>query len=72
MARMFGLDLRRLALTAHLFGIVAPGRPVLRACDLEAHYSDAGILPRGMVDTTRWRLSLHMLSGSRGSRASFS
>lgn len=32
--------------------------------DLDAHYTDAGVLPRALLESSVWKLSLNMLSGS--------
>ncbi|CAN0408442.1 unnamed protein product, partial [Phaeothamnion confervicola] len=54
------LDLRSLALFRICLALVLLQDIVIRACDLTAHYTDSGVLPR--QTGTFW--SLHMISGS--------
>lgn len=78
---IFGLDLRSLALCRFLFGLVIIGAHLLiawqrtyeagdlfdRASDLQAHYSDTGVLPRTTVFNYFWNtnwISLHMMNGT--------
>lgn len=60
----FGLDLRSLALFRVSIATLVLTDLCLRARDLTAHYTDAGVLPRVYfrIDPTRW--SLHLVSGS--------
>jgi hypothetical protein len=63
----FGGDKRSAALFRVALAITVLGDVVDRANDLEAHYTDAGVLPRGLVlekfTNATW-LSLHMWGGS--------
>jgi hypothetical protein len=62
----FGLDLRSLAATRMLLGMLQLVDLAIRATDLASHYTDEGVLPRrtlldGFADP--WHFSLHLLSG---------
>lgn len=64
----FALDLRSLALLRILLGFMLLLDLVLRAPDLTAHYTDAGLVPRDLQFHLGqrhhpFRFSLHMLSG---------
>ena len=63
--RIFGCDLRSLALFRLGLGAVLLGDLIDRARFLEAHYSDAGILPRALLlgELGFDSLSLHLASG---------
>ncbi|MCO6454957.1 MAG: YbhB/YbcL family Raf kinase inhibitor-like protein [Pirellulaceae bacterium] len=67
--RLFGLDLRTLAVTRIAVALVLLGNLATRAVDLRAMYTDAGIAPRQVVldyyqQAGAWRWSLHLLGGS--------
>jgi len=68
--RAFALDLRALAALRIGLGAILLWDVALRAGDLTAHYTDAGVLPRaGRMAMERpfcepWWMSLHMLGGS--------
>jgi hypothetical protein len=63
---IFGIDLRTLALFRVLLGVYIVIDLVMRARDLAAHYTDAGIMPRSVqIDhlyVTTW--SLHLANGA--------
>ncbi len=63
---IFGIDLRTLALFRVLLGSYLIADLCLRARDLVAHYSDAGIVPRDFqtahLSASSW--SLHLINGS--------
>ena len=63
---VFGIDLRALAVTRILLGIILLRDLWVRSYDLVAFYSDRGALPREAIlerlDGT-WRFSLHMMNG---------
>lgn len=63
---IFGIDLRTLALFRIMLALGILLDLALRARDLTAHYSDAGILPRAALITefNAWYPSIHMMSGS--------
>lgn len=66
-----GLDLRSLALLRILLGAMILVDLAVRAISLEAHYTDAGVLPRELLrrvylDAHPYRFSFHMLSGDAG------
>ncbi|HYE07064.1 MAG TPA: HTTM domain-containing protein [Planctomycetota bacterium] len=66
-ARIFGLDQR--ALAAFRIGIAATVLIdlALRAMDLQAHYTDAGVLPRQAwlaLANRPWEFSIHLMTGS--------
>lgn len=63
---IFGIDLRTLALFRVGLGMLLLADLALRARDLTAHYTDAGILPRAaLLDTLSVSsFSLHLLNGT--------
>lgn len=63
---IFGTDLRTLALFRVLLGLCIIFDLCLRARDIRAHYSDFGVMPRGvLVDyLAPGAFSLHMLNGT--------
>ena len=66
---MFAFDLRALAALRIGFGLMILGDVLLRAQNLTAHSTDAGILPRAVLKQITidygapWSISLNMLSG---------
>ena len=66
--KIFGIDLRSLALFRIALALLILADLIHRTQDLVAHYSDQGILPRSsLIDLSSGRyvfLSLHLLSGS--------
>lgn len=65
---LFGIDPRALAAFRVAIGGVLLSDLAIRAGDLAAHYTDAGVLPRDEVLAVRFP-SLHMLGGSPGFEA---
>ncbi len=64
--RLFGIDLRNLALFRIGLGAILLIDLAIRFQDLQAHYTDAGVLPRESASdyyAGTWRWSLHQLSG---------
>lgn len=64
--KIFSLDLRSLALFRILLGGLIISDLILRALYLKDHYSDLGILPRGiLIDRflNTWTFSLHLING---------
>lgn len=65
--RVYGLDLRSLALFRIFIGIIVLVDLAIRARDIEAFYTDAGTLPRqalmGALGNV-WHVSIHMISGT--------
>ena len=63
---IFGIDLRTLALVRIALGAVIIADLVMRARDLRAFYTDAGVLPRAALlgEVGQWSPSLHLLAGS--------
>ena len=64
--RLFGIDLRNLALFRIGLGAILLIDLAIRFQDLQAHYTDAGVLPRESASdyyASTWRWSLHQLSG---------
>jgi hypothetical protein len=63
---IFGIDLRTLALFRVLLGVYVLIDVFMRARDLGAHYTDAGVLPRGLqidfLHAAAW--SLHLANGA--------
>src|SRR5947199_1983538 len=60
---LFGLDVRSLAVFRVGLALVLIGDLAIRATDLEAHYTDAGVLPRSALAPS-WVLAPHLLHGS--------
>ena len=63
----YALDPRSLALGRIAIALVLLADLVIRACDLRAHYTDAGVLPlEPLLDQwlSGWRWSLHGVAGS--------
>ena len=63
-ARIFALDLRSLALFRVGLGLVVLIDILLRWRDLVAHYTDAGILPRAIINEVPAQFRVYFLSGS--------
>lgn len=64
---LIALDLRSLALFRILLGLVIVADVIDRGRDLQAHYTDWGVLPRSvMIDYfgVEWYWSLHLASGT--------
>ncbi len=64
--QLFGLDLRSLALLRIGLALLIIVDLFKRAFDLQAHYSDEGILPRSVLieqNLNPWRWSIHLFSG---------
>jgi hypothetical protein len=65
-AQLFGIDLRSLALFRVSLGVMLLADLAWRARDLEAFYTDFGVLPRSHLAqawSARWYLCLHAWSG---------
>ena len=71
--RLFGIDGRSLAAFRIALGALVVADLVTRAADLEAHYTDAGVLPREayrrLFALSEWQWSLHMSTGSVAGQA---
>lgn len=63
--QLFGLDLRSLALFRIGLALVVLADLIIRAGDLTAHYTDAGVMPRSLLATILkpWYWSVHALGG---------
>jgi hypothetical protein len=63
---VLGADMRSLALFRICLGGLVLADLVLRSIDLRAHYTDFGVLPRGVLWEmySGWHISLHTASGS--------
>lgn len=64
---LFAIDPRSLRVFRVSLGIVLLVDLIIRATSMEAHYTDAGVLPSALVAADyagTWRWSLHLLSGS--------
>jgi len=64
---LFGIDIRSLALFRIGVALVFLGDLLVRFQDITAHYTDEGVLPRGVLienilDT--WKISLHLINGT--------
>jgi hypothetical protein len=66
--RLFGIDGRSLAAFRLALGALVAADLLARAADLEAHYSDAGVLPREafrrLFALSPWHWSIHLWTGS--------
>lgn len=63
---LFGIDLRSLALFRIGLALVLLGDLLVRLQDLKAHYSDAGVIPRGALINfflDSWSISVHLING---------
>ncbi len=63
---LFGIDIRSLAIFRIGLGSVLLGDLLVRLQDLQAHYSDDGVLPRHILIHSfldPWSLSLHVING---------
>ncbi|MFT4047468.1 MAG: HTTM domain-containing protein [Solimonas sp.] len=67
LAEMIGIDLRSLALFRVAIGLLLLWCTLSAFGDLDAFWTDAGVMPRGwMIDSdSRWRLSLYLVNGQR-------
>ena len=65
MVRLFGIDLRTLALFRALLGSLVFADLVMRAVDLRTFYTDDGVMPRDWLVQFNglWRISLHSANG---------
>lgn len=66
-SELFGIDVRSLALFRMGLALVILGDLYVRFQDLQAHYTDAGVLPRAVLTEELeypWTISLHMLYGA--------
>ena len=62
--RIFGIDVRSLALFRICLALIMIGDLLYRAQDLEAHYTDAGVLPIALVSVYQqqhWYWSIHTM-----------
>ena len=63
---LFGIDLRSLAFFRVCLGLVLFADLISRSSDLAVHYTDWGLLPRGvLIDEflNSWYISVHLISG---------
>lgn len=67
--RVFGIDLRSLALFRISFAAILIADLIVRATDLTMFYTDAGVLPVGELNHPKLRICLHALSGGAGLQA---
>ena len=63
---LFGIDLRSLAIFRISIALIIIVDLIARFSDLEAHYTDRGVLPIATVieESPKWRVSVHLLNGS--------
>lgn len=73
MDQAFGIDARSLALFRIGLALSLLADLLRRACDLEAHYTDRGVLPRSVLienfQFNRATLCLHLLNGTTAGQA---
>ena len=67
--QLFGIDLRSLALFRILLAAILIADLIIRAGDLTAFYTDAGVLPRDEMTPRPWLYSLHLLNGGAAFQA---
>jgi len=65
---LFGIDLRALGIFRICLALVILIDLMMRATDLEAFYSDLGVLPRTLLlqESSAWRLSIYLIHGMPG------
>ena len=65
--QLIGIDLRSLALFRVCLAMMIIVDLLVRLSDLQAHYTDWGVLPRSVVMATSWAgsWSLHLMTGSK-------
>ena len=63
---LFGIDLCSLAIFRISIALIIIVDLIVRASDLESHYTDRGVLPidRVIEHSPKWRVSVHLLNGS--------
>jgi predicted DCC family thiol-disulfide oxidoreductase YuxK len=62
---LFGFDLRSLAALRIAVALLIIGDLISRSRDLVAHYTDFGVVPRGILGLyDRWRVSVHLMNGT--------
>lgn len=65
LTELFGFDVRSLAALRVAVAVLILGDLISRSRDLEAHYTDFGVVPRSVMALyDRWRISVHMMSGT--------
>ena len=65
LTELVGFDLRSLAALRIAVALLIIGDLISRSRDLEAHYTDFGVVPRSVLALyDRWRISVHMMSGT--------
>ncbi len=66
LGEVIAVDVRSLALFRVALGALLLVDLVLRSCDLQAHYTDLGVLPRWALlqHQSGWYFSLHIISGA--------
>jgi hypothetical protein len=64
-SRLFGIDYRSLRLFRMGLAILLLGDLVARSVDLDAFYTDAGVLPRSLLRIPGLRFSFHAMAGGR-------
>ena len=64
-SRLFGIDYRALRAFRAGLAVLVLGDLCARSVDLEAFYTDAGVLPRSILRIPDWRFSFHAMVGGR-------
>jgi predicted DCC family thiol-disulfide oxidoreductase YuxK len=62
--KLFGMDIRSLALFRIVLSIFILTDLLVRSIDLKMFYTDYGVLPRSNFKLDSWQFSIHMLNGS--------
>jgi len=65
-SRLFGIDYRALKIFRVGLALLVLGDLFARSMDLDAFYTDAGVLPRALLRIPRFRFSAHAMTGGRG------
>jgi hypothetical protein len=65
-SRLFGIDYRALKAFRAGLAVLVLGDLCTRSVDMEAFYTDAGVLPRSLLKIPEFRFSFHAMAGGRG------
>ncbi|MGY6530733.1 MAG: HTTM domain-containing protein [Cyanobacterium sp.] len=65
LSKLFGFDLRSMALFRIGLALIIIGDLIIRSQDLRSHYTDDGVMPRTLANQVldSWYWSIHLLSG---------
>ena len=63
-SRLFGIDYRALKAFRAGLAVLVLGDLCARSVDMEAFYTDAGVLPRSLLRIPEFRFSFHAMVGA--------